>query len=134
MCSEHARCPTAHVTSSRKACSIAHGETLNNIHVFCLVLSSKHVHDPDQHLCRGGVPICFPNVGPHLSLPTDGFLQDCHWSVAETAQSPPLGVDRAPQVTLMAESDESTLQIWPHRFYAAYTVSPTCHHACQSLC
>ena len=97
---------------------------LNNIHELCLVLNLKHMYDPDQHLCRGGVPICFPNVGPHLSLPTDGFLQDCHWSVAETAQSPPLGVDRAPQVTLMAESDESTLQIWPHQFYAAYTVSP----------
>ncbi|DBA82477.1 hypothetical protein WJX79_005540 [Trebouxia sp. C0005] len=82
-----------------------------------------HVREQTSDVAiRGGVPICFPNFGPHLSLPTDGFLKDCHWSVAETAQSPPLGVDRAPQVTLVAESDESTLQMWPHRFYAAYTV------------
>ena len=76
-----------------------------------------------QPLCRGGIPICFPNFGPHLNLPTDGFLSDCHWSVAQTAQSPPLGVDRAPQVTLVAESDEDTLQMWPHQFSASYTVS-----------
>lgn len=91
--------------------------------------------------CRGGIPICFPNVGPHHHLPTDGFLQDIHWSVADSAQSGPLGIDPAPEITLFAESDDHTLQMWPHHFRAQYTVrhlscsrdSPACHSPAAAL-
>lgn len=49
--------------------------------------------------------------------------------MAETAQSPLWAEDPAPQVTLVAESDEETLAIWPHQFEARYTVSVVCFSA-----
>ena len=72
--------------------------------------------------CRGGIPICFPNWGPKHGLPTDGFLKDLHWSVAEAGHSPIWAEDPAPQVTLIAESNDATLAVWPHQFEASYTV------------
>lgn len=49
-------------------------------------------------------------------------MQHAHWSLLDSSQSGPLGWDPAPQVTLFAESDEETLEIWPHEFQAAYSV------------
>lgn len=56
-------------------------------------------------------------------MPTDGFLKHFDWSVVETTRSPDFAEDPAPSVTLMAESDDTTLEIWPHKFTALYTVS-----------
>ena len=72
--------------------------------------------------------VCFPNFGDHHRLPTNGFLQDCHWDLVASEQSGPLGWDPAPSVTLFTQSDEDTLRVWPHHFEAAYSVSLVlCH-------
>ena len=73
-------------------------------------------------MCRGGMPVCFPNVGHNLHLPTDGILQDVQWSVVGADVSGPLGIDPAPQVSLYARSNADTYAQWPHHFDAIYTV------------
>ncbi len=75
-------------------------------------------------LCRGGIPVVFPQYG-RGSLPTNGLLRRMHWSIAATGVADPdVATDLAPSVALFAESDETTLAVWPHKFEAMYTVSP----------
>lgn len=38
--------------------------------------------------------------------------------------NPEVARDPAPSVALWTESDESTLELWPHKFEAMYTVRP----------
>lgn len=72
---------------------------------------------------RGGIPIAFPQVG-RGELPTDGFMSSVHWSIADTGVSDPeVASDRAPSVALYTESDDATMEIWPHSYEAMYTVS-----------
>lgn len=57
------------------------------------------------------------------ALPTDGFLSSVHWSIAESGVSDPeVAADPAPSIALFTESDEGTMEIWPHSFEAMYTV------------
>ncbi len=66
--------------------------------------------------------MAFPQYG-RGALPTNGFLQSAHWSIADTGVSDPaFATDPAPSVALFTESDPSTLAIWPHKFEAMYTV------------
>lgn len=60
-------------------------------------------------------------------MPTDGFLKHSHWSVMEATRSPDFAEDPAPSITLLAESDETTMEVWPHQFAAFYTVSLVNH-------
>ncbi|KAL3160522.1 hypothetical protein ABBQ32_010826 [Trebouxia sp. C0010 RCD-2024] len=85
------------------------------------LLHLRKQQQPDDPV-EGGIPICFPNLGYKHGMPTDGFLKDWHWSVVETTRSPEFAEDPAPSVTLLAESDEATMEIWPHKFAALYTV------------
>ncbi|KAK9805629.1 hypothetical protein WJX72_009001 [[Myrmecia] bisecta] len=71
---------------------------------------------------KGGIPISFPQYG-RGQLPADGFARELHWSLYETVRSPLFATDPAPTVSLIAEEDDDTLQVWPHRFQAMYTVS-----------
>lgn len=71
---------------------------------------------------QGGVPVIFPQYGRGM-LPTNGFLRDLHWSIAETARAPVWADDPAPTVALWAEHTAETAAVWPHRFEAMYTVS-----------
>jgi hypothetical protein len=56
-------------------------------------------------------------------LPTNGFMSSVHWSIADTGVSDPeVASDRAPSVALYTESDDATMEIWPHSYEAMYTV------------
>lgn len=55
-------------------------------------------------------------------MPSNGFMRDLHWSIADTSRSPDWAEDAAPSVALWAEHTEETASIWPHRFEAMYTV------------
>ena len=57
------------------------------------------------------------------TLPINGFLNHLHWSMCASSQTPPEAYDRAPSVSFVAESDDTTLSLWPHKFTAVYTVS-----------
>ena len=81
--------------------------------------------------CRGGIQIVFPQYGrpdgiaavtgaSWPSLPSNGFLNHLHWSICSSSAQP--GSDPQPSVSLEAESDDSTLELWPHHFSAIYTV------------
>ena len=141
-CRYHVGHLTSHVFSSSGLPCSTHSscsDCLAQPDMDCLLLHALRTylvsHTYIVCFCRGGIPICFPNVGPHHNLPTDGFLQDIHWSVADSAQSGPLGIDPAPEITLFAESDDHTLQMWPHHFRAQYTVRHlSCSHDDSAAC
>lgn len=63
----------------------------------------------------------FPQYGRGV-MPSNGFMRDLHWSIADTSRSPDWAEDAAPSVALWAEHTEETASIWPHRFEAMYTV------------
>ena len=66
---------------------------------------------------RGGIPICFPWFGPHLSdktKPQHGFARLNEWSVDEVTET---GADDI-SITLSLTETESTLAYWPHPFKA----------------
>lgn len=72
---------------------------------------------------KGGIPVVFPQYGRGV-LPTNGLLRRMHWSIAATGVADPdIAADPAPSVALWTESDEFTMEIWPHKFEAMYTVS-----------
>ena len=79
-------------------------------------------------LCRGGIPILFPQVGVGR-LPRGGFMSDLHWSLADSAIAPGYldgdTEDAAPSIVLHAQDDPWTLTMFPHEFEALYTVCPT---------
>jgi len=66
---------------------------------------------------RGGIPVCFPWFGPHVSdgsLPQHGFARNSMWEVAEV-KSVQSGES---YVRLKLESSEETKKFWPHDFVA----------------
>jgi D-hexose-6-phosphate mutarotase len=65
---------------------------------------------------RGGMPICWPWFGPHVSdrtLPNHGFVRTTPWSVCA---SHPME-DGAIQLCLELSDSASTRAFWPHRFH-----------------
>lgn len=71
----------------------------------------------------GGIPICFPQYR-RGELAGQGFLQHVHWDVADAyVDDPDFHSDPAPTVVLHAESDEHTMQAWPYKFKAYYSIS-----------
>ena len=70
---------------------------------------------------RGGIPICWPWFGPHLSdgkLPAHGFVRAASWQVAGSAAS----AGRATLV-LAFETSEQTATAWPHRARAEVEIT-----------
>ena len=66
---------------------------------------------------RGGIPVCFPWFGPHPSdstKPLHGFARINDWQVSKTEALK----DGSTLIVLALESNEQTLQIWPHEFSA----------------
>jgi glucose-6-phosphate 1-epimerase len=70
---------------------------------------------------RGGIPLCFPWFGKHLtnpSLPQHGFARLSTWQVAETAT---MG-NGASQIRLQLHQSADTRALWPYDFSAVVTV------------
>lgn len=66
---------------------------------------------------RGGIPICFPWFGPHLTdktKPQHGFARLSEWSVDEVQESDTDSIS----ITLSLTETESSLAYWPHPFKA----------------
>jgi glucose-6-phosphate 1-epimerase len=71
---------------------------------------------------RGGIPLCFPWFGKHLtdpSLPQHGFARLSMWEVAETAT---MG-NGASQISLQLHQSADTKALWPYAFSAIVTVT-----------
>ena len=64
---------------------------------------------------RGGVPVCWPWFGAHVSnplLPNHGFARTNIWTHASTAE-----IDKnRTKIILELKSSEETLKLWPHLF------------------
>jgi len=70
---------------------------------------------------RGGIPVCFPWFGPHLSeneKPIHGFARLMYWDVIETASFE----TGETLVRLQLCSSEETKQYWPFDFKATLSV------------
>lgn len=95
-----------------------HGATLTGWSVGgeqLIFVSPKAVFQPPKAI-RGGVPVCFPqfgNLGPLQAQ--HGFARNREWQLAAGSSSS--------SATLVLQSDEQTLALWPHAFRAELTVS-----------
>jgi len=69
---------------------------------------------------RGGIPVCFPWFGPHVSdssMPQHGFARLLMWEVAEAKV-----IEKGEiLVVLKLTSSEETKTFWPHDFIAEMT-------------
>ncbi len=75
---------------------------------------------------RGGIPLCFPWFGPHISdknKPQHGFARLQYWHVKEIKQTN----DEVVIVELSLQQSESSLALWPHPFnaIAQFTIGKT---------
>ena len=78
-----------------------------------LFLSSQSRWEPG-HAIRGGVPICFPWFGDKTDdpkAPAHGFVRTQAWQLESIAQ-----IEGSVTVSMVTESDESTLRWWPAEF------------------
>lgn len=83
-----------------------------------LFVSSQAVFEPPKAV-RGGIPICFPNFGPHATLAQHGFARNSRWSIVPSS---PHACDRGATVVLSLTASEATRAIWPHEFVAKLTL------------
>ena len=64
---------------------------------------------------RGGVPVCWPWFGAHVSnpsLPNHGFARTSMWTHVSTKE-----IDKnSTKIILELKSSEETLKLWPHQF------------------
>jgi len=66
---------------------------------------------------RGGIPLCFPWFGPHVTdktKPQHGFARTSNWQVQSINQQD----NGATKVVLMLEQSDDSLALWPYCFNA----------------
>ncbi len=71
---------------------------------------------------RGGIPVCFPWFGPHISdsqKPMHGFARLKLWEIVETSEL----IDGSLQIKLKFQDDETTRALWQFSFLAELTVT-----------
>lgn len=81
-----------------------------------LWMSSDSQFETGQAI-RGGIPVCFPWFGPHISndnLPQHGFARIMNWEVIKTESLP----DGANLIVFQLCSSEETKKYWPADFCA----------------
>jgi len=64
---------------------------------------------------RGGIPICWPWFGNHPSntnLPAHGFARVSEWQLIKCRSNN----DGSTELTLLLESTDESLKLWPHEF------------------
>lgn len=82
-----------------------------------LYMSPRAVFEPGKAI-RGGVPIIFPQFGPG-PLPTHGFARMREWKLVASSDNS----DSTVSITLALESSPETLDLWPHNFRAALSIT-----------
>ncbi|KAK2966474.1 hypothetical protein RJ640_019003 [Escallonia rubra] len=88
-----------------------------------LFTSSKAIFKPPAAI-RGGIPICFPQVGNCGSLQEHGFARNKIWVIDDNP--PPLQSKDSKGVAyvdLLLKPSEEDLKVWPHRFEFRQRVS-----------
>lgn len=96
----------------------------NNFGEQQLFVSRKASFKPPKAI-RGGIQICFPQLGNHGVLEQHGFARNRLWSVDE---SPPfLDMTFDCHIDLILKQSEEDLKIWPHSYELRLQValSPT---------
>lgn len=66
---------------------------------------------------RGGIPLCFPWFGPHLTdkeKPQHGFGRLQNWTVKEVKETS----EGNTIISLSLTASEASLELWPHQFSA----------------
>lgn len=82
-----------------------------------LFVSEKAILDGSKAI-RGGIPLVFPQFGqPDSSMPQHGFARNKTWKLINSRTS----ADCC-EVDLLLNDDESTTNLWPHKFNLIYTV------------
>lgn len=79
-------------------------------------MSDKSLFEEGKAI-RGGIPLCFPWFGPHVSdktKPQHGFARLQYWQVKQVKES----ADEIITVELGLEPSETTLALWPYQFTA----------------
>lgn len=79
-----------------------------------LFLSSKATSKPMKAV-RGGIPLCFPQIGIFGHLEQHGFVRNRVWII--DPNPPPLPVCKSKAfIDLLFKSTEEDFKIWPHCF------------------
>ncbi|KAK8534075.1 hypothetical protein V6N12_047472 [Hibiscus sabdariffa] len=76
-----------------------------------LFMSSKQL----PKATRGGISVCFPQLGNLGSLEQHGFARNRMWSV-DSDPSPLPPANNQSSVNLVSKSTDEDLKIWPHSF------------------
>ncbi|XP_057817053.1 putative glucose-6-phosphate 1-epimerase isoform X2 [Cryptomeria japonica] len=84
-----------------------HGEEL-------LFLSNKALFKPPKAI-RGGIPICFPQLGSFGSLEQHGFARNRTWAVDSSPSPLPLANNKSTVDLILKPTDED-MKIWPRSF------------------
>lgn len=70
-------------------------------------------------LCRGGIPVCFPQFGGFGPLSQHGFARNSEFAVTDSAPE---------SVTLSLTPNEEQLKLFPHPFALTVQVNPHAYH------
>lgn len=86
-----------------------------------LYKSSKSVQKPPKGI-RGGIPMCFPQIGNLGLQEQHGFARNRLWSVDNDPSPFPPATNQS-TVDLISKSTEEDLKTWPHRFELRLRIS-----------
>ncbi|AQK60284.1 apospory-associated protein isoform X1 [Zea mays] len=86
----------------------------NNFGQQLLFISNKATFKPPKAV-RGGIQICFPQLGNHGVLEQHGFARNRFWSVDESPPPFPVATSNC-HVDLILKSSPEDLKIWPHSY------------------
>ncbi|TVU32819.1 hypothetical protein EJB05_24577 [Eragrostis curvula] len=79
-----------------------------------LFVSNKANFKPPKAI-RGGIQICFPQLGNHGVLEQHGFARNRFWSVDESPPPFPVSSSNC-HVDLILKQSQEDLKIWPHSY------------------
>lgn len=82
-----------------------------------LFLSKKAIFKPPKAI-RGGIPVCFPQFGPHGPLDQHGFARNRIWTLDPSSPNSDLA-----SVDIMLAPLAEDLKLWPHSFELRMKVS-----------
>ncbi|MEN9569964.1 MAG: hypothetical protein RL172_1195 [Bacteroidota bacterium] len=126
----HGVLPIAHITTEHAEATISlYGAQLLSYipcHQQDVLWMSKQSFFETGKAIRGGIPVCFPWFGPHLTdktKPQHGFARLLQWQVQGAAAL----TTGAVKLTLLLEPSDYTKALWPYEFKAQvdFTIGDT---------
>ncbi|KAJ6670511.1 APOSPORY-ASSOCIATED PROTEIN C-RELATED, partial [Salix viminalis] len=73
----------------------------------------KAIYKPPKAI-RGGIPICFPQFGRHVSLEQHGFARNRFWSII--TDPTPFPTNSKSFIDLILKPSEEDMPKWPHSY------------------